>query len=351
MGLQSDFWTGIAPETTYGAAATPSLFWESAPKLTEKITTANGKGYRPAQRAVRGVRNTIAKRESSGDIELTAASSGLGRLLMAAFGVGTVTALTGSAKQMLFTPKTTDYLPSYTLQQVAPILGSTDQAYTFLGSQCTGLDVSSKAGEGVMVKSSWVAKEQRVDVARATPSFAASLEQFTFMGASIDLCSVSLGGTYVAPTASTLASMALGEASAWQPQARDVSLSFKNSLDSNGFNLGSTNGTRTRPAALKGGSDALATGSFTAEFVDTSLVEAARTRTDVSLILTFAGLVDIAAGIKPVLQFAMPLVRLSTDTPTGADGDVITTKVDFTAYAPTSGEPITAVYRTLDAAL
>lgn len=354
MGLQSDYTCGLAKESIYGQVATPGRWWEANAKLAEKVTTANGKGFRASQRAVRGTRNTVAKRESSGSIVMTAMSSGLGMLLQALFGTTpTATLLSTGAYQYLFTPTTSDYLPSYTVQQGIPILGkTTTEAFTFVGAQCSGVDVSAKAGEGVDLTSQWIARQLLRTVAAGTPSFPATMEQFTFTGASMSIGGGSLGGTFVAATANTPASIDWSDGTPFAPDCRELSLSFKNSLDSNGWNLGG-GGLRARPAALKGGAADLLTGSTTYELTDVRLVDAARNREDLSVVVNLLGQQSINGTVyKPMLQFAAPLVRFDVETPAGNDGDVITSKASFTAYAPSTSDPVVScVYRTPDAAL
>lgn len=341
--MQSDFTVGLAQESTYGTPVTVSRFWEADASLKEKVTSAQGRGYRTGTRVARADRSVVVKRESSGDVELDAMSIGLGLLLKAFFGTSVVTQVpTTSVYQQNHTLAASDYLPSFTLQQGIPRLASaTVDAYTYCGAQCTDLEISAKDGQIAQIKSSWMAKELKRDQALAPAVYPVGAELLTFVGASL-----AVGGTYTAPTATAPASIAGG----LQIPIRDVSLKLKNNLDSEGFNLGG-GGMRTRPGALKGAAEDVIGGELTAEYTDPALVDAYRNHTSLPLVLSFAGITPIGAGIVPLLQFAIPAVFLTGDVPVSNKGDVITVSHSFEGRTPASGEPIVAVYRSLDTAV
>lgn len=342
MTLQSDYTVGMGKESVYGTPVTPTRFFEADATLKEKVTTAQGSGMRPGQRVARGARRVVVQRESSGDITLDAMSVGLGYLLGAFFGASTITALGATAaRQQVHTLKTADFADSYTIQQGVPRLGSaTTDAYTYSGAQCGKLQVDAKAGAIVSVKTSWVAKALSTAPAYAAPSYPAALDLFTFAGGQVAIG----GGAFTAPTTTTLAS-----AGAALATVREISLTLDNGLDTGGFNLGGK-GMRSRAAAYAGGKADAVGGSFTIEYTDRTLVDAYLAQTDLSVILTFEGPVEIATGILPCLQIAVPLARLDGDLPTGNKGDVITVQHPFAGLAPASGEPVYAVYRSLDTA-
>lgn len=343
MTLQSDYTVGLGKETAYGTAVTPDRFFEAESNIKETVTTAQGSGMRPGHRVARADRRTVVKRESSGDITLDAMSTGLGYFLGAFFGVASIAQLGATGvRQQVHTLKRADFADSYTVQLGIPRLGSNvTDAYTYAGAQCGQLDIEAKADEIVTVKSSWVARELHRDVAYAAPSYPAELDLFTFVGGR-----VALGGAeFVAPTATALASA--GEELA---TVRELSLSLNNGLDSNGFNLGGR-GRRSRPAAYTGMKADAIGGSVTVEYTDRDFVDAYLDQADLSMVLTFEGPTEIAEDILPVLQVAIPLVRLDGDLPTGNKGDVITVQHSLVGLTPaTGGEPVYAAYRSLDTA-
>lgn len=342
MTIQSDYTVGLGKEATYGTPVAPSRFYSADATLKEAITTVQGLSHRPGQRVARAAARPIVKRESSGDITLDAMSVGLGFILGAFFGNVTSTALAATAaRQQVHTMKRSDWSDSYTIQQGIPRLGSSvTDAYTYAGAQCSSLDIEAKADAIVQVKSSWIARSLGLDVAYAAPSYPAELELFSFVGGEVSLG----GGAFTAPT--TTAPATAGETLA---TVREVSISLNNGLDSNGFNLGSQ-GMRSRPAAYGGGKDDAVSGSITLEYTERAFVEAYLNQDDLSLLLTFEGTKEIAAGIVPMLQLGIPLVRLNGDVPTSNGGDVVTVQHQFVGLAgPVAPEPVYAVYRSLDA--
>lgn len=343
MTIQSDYTVGLSKEATYGTAVAPSRFFEADSTLKEEISTEQSPGMRPGTRVARADRRVEVKRECSGEITLDATTVGLGYFLSAFFGKSTIEKIGATAAyQQVHTLKTTDWSPSYTVQQGIPRLGSSvTDAFTYSGAQCSTLSLEAAADAILTLTTGWVARELTLEQAYAAPSYPAALDLFTFVHGS-----VAIGGeAFIAPTATTLASA--GDALA---DVTEFSLELDNGLDSNGFNLGG-GGRRTRPAAYTGGKDDAISGSFTVEYTGREFVDAYLAQADLSAILTFEGPTEIATGVKPVLQFAVPLIRLNGDLPTGNGGEVITVQHEFTGLTPAAGEPIYAVYRSLDTSL
>ncbi|WP_066586308.1 phage tail tube protein [Cellulomonas timonensis] len=341
MSIQSDYTVGLGKESVYGQPVAPTRFFEADSTLKESITTVQGSGMRPGQRVARASRRAVVKRESAGDITLDTMSVGLGYLLGAFFGSTTTTAIGATAAlQQVHTLKATDFADSYTIQQGIPRLGSdTTDAYTYAGAQCGSLDIEAKADSIVSVKTSWIARSLSLEQAYAAPSYPADVDLFTFVHGRVAIG----GAAFTAPTTTAIASA--GPALA---EIRDVSVSLKNNLDAGGFNLGGA-GRRSRPAALAGGKDDAVTGSFTAEYTGRDFVDAYLDQEDLSLVLTFEG-PTIATDVRALLQIAVPLARLDGDLPTGNGGDVITVSHPFKGYTPEAGQPVYAVYRSLDTA-
>lgn len=341
MSIQSDYTVGLSKEVTYGTIAAPTRFFEAESTLKETVTTVQGTGHRPGTRVARAARRAVVQRESAGDITLDATTSGLGFLLAAFFGAVTTTKIGAEeVYQQNHTLKVNDFSDSYTIQQGIPRLGGTVDAYTYAGAQCGALSLEAKAGAIVALSTSWIAKALTLEQAYAAPSYPAAMDLFTFVGGSIAIG----GGAFTAPTTTTPAS-----AGALLADVTEVSVELSNGLDSGGFNLGGA-GMRSRKAAYKGGADDAIGGSFTVEYTGRDFVEAYLDQEDLSLILNLEGPTDIVAGVKPLLQIAVPLLRLDGDLPTGNGGDVITVQHAFTGLQPASGEPIHVVYRSADSA-
>jgi len=344
VGIQSDYTLGMAKESVYGTGVTPTRFFEPETfSLKESVATAQGTGQRPGKRIARAARRAVVKRECAGDIQLDATTVGLGYFLAAFFGT-TVTTETGVASgvfQQVHTLKTSDWSDSYTIQQGIPRLGSaTTDAYTYRGAQCATLSLEAPADDIVSLSTSWVARELSLDTAYAAPSYPADLDLLTFVGGSIYVG----GAAFTAPTATALAS-----AGAELATVRTAKVDLDNGLDSNGFNLGGA-GRRSRPAAYMGGKADGVGGSFVMEYTNRDMVDAYLDQEELSMVLTFEGPTEIAAGEKPTLQIAVPSIYLDGDLPEPNGGDVITVSHDWTGLQGTDPQPVYAVYRSADTA-
>lgn len=341
MGIQSDYTVGLAKETTYGTYLAPSRFLEADSSLKESVETVQGTGMRPGMRVARASRRSIVKRSSEGEITLDAPTRGLGYLFAAFFGVSTSTETADAGVfQQVHTLARDDFGPSYTIQQGIPRLGSAvTDAYTYLGAQCSTLSLEAAADAIVTVTTGWVARELTMDEVYAAPSYPAVLDLFTFISGGIYVG----GDAFTAPTATTPATAGAALAS-----VRKASVELDNGLDENGWNLGN-GGRRSRPAAFVGGKDDAVGGSFEVEYTGREFVDAYRDQVELTMILEFEGPAEIAAGVRPLLQIAVPSIFLDGDLPTGNGGDVITVSHDWTGLQGTDPEPVYAVYRSLDA--
>lgn len=345
MGLQSDYTLGIAKETEYGTFVAPDRFFEaSAFSLTEAVTTAQGSGLRPGNRVARSARRAVVKREASGDIELDAQTVGIGFLLEAFFGVSTVTEteLGSGVFQQVHTMKKEDWGNSYTVQQGIPRLGSSvTDVFTFTGAQCSTLSLEAAADAIVTMATAWTARAASTAEAYAAPSYPAELDLFTFVDGSIYVG----GDAFTAPTDTALATAGTALAT-----VRQASVELDNNLDANGWNLGN-GGRRSRPAAYTGGAEEVISGSFEIEYTGRDLVDAYLAQDELCMVLNFEGPAEIATGIKPVLQIAVPSLFLNGELPQPNGGDVITVEHEWTGLQGTDPEPVYAVYRSLDTAV
>lgn len=344
MGLQSDYWVGLGEESMPGTAVTPNVFLFGAGKLSLSVSTVDGQGYRTGYRGVDATRHTITRRQVSGSItEMDAVvPAGLKTLLEAVFGASSksVVDVTDSINQHLFTPATADYLPSYTIQQASPRLGSsTVDVATFSGCQCKSLKLSVKSGELVGVETEWVGRDQVFNATAAVPSWPAEVDQFGFADGVLQYGS----GALTVPTSS-----ALGEhAAAALTGVQDFEITISNALDDNAPTLGSglVGG---RPAAIEAGHADLVKGKFTREYLDRTLIDDAIAQTQRGLLVTFTGR-GPSTAYPYALQFALPAAVLSAPfTPESNGGSVITSGHEFTGLQ-TSAAAVLAVLRTTEA--
>jgi hypothetical protein len=320
--IQADCSIGFKKETTYGTAVTVDRFLEyTSETLDFEREYYQGTGLRAGSRLARSGRRVLAKDGAAGDIELEVPSRGLGTLLELLTGTATSTVVSGALYQQLFTLQKTDFLPSATIQKGIPRLGAdTVDAITLKGAVNTSFEISMANAEVLKLKTSWHGREVDTTVGYATPSYAASIDLFSFVGASIVV-----GGTVTVPTTTTLASGGTSVAN-----VRDFSISVDQKLDDNGWNLGSA-GKRSRRGAV---GLAEVKGKFTAEYDSTTFRDAVRDQTPLALVATFqaAGAADITAGNKPTFQVVVPDIRFEGELPKSNGGDVITQSIDFTAF-------------------
>lgn len=341
MSTQLDFSVGMALETTFGSAVTVTRFPESEAKAKYDVTTVDGKGLRPTKGVRRTSRHSIVKFEGSGDIEVEANTRGLGMLLNAVMGSVTSTTISSTtAYQQVHTLSVTDPHPSYTIQEVLPVIGgASTYPHTFVGCTFDSLELSAKEADIVQAKFSFMARQLRTDVAAAVASYPASDALLTFAHAAIVT-----SGTLTAPTSTALASLS-GTAA---ENVTDFSLTVKRNLDKKGFNVGGA-GLRSRRPQL--GRPEI-TGKLTVEYTDNTLRDAYLAQTPVPIVLTFTHDSTIVAGIAPVLQIVLPAVLLKGEVPASNGGEPITQSIDFEAFDNgVAAQPIWIVYRTLDTAV
>lgn len=347
MTLQSDCSVGLKKESTYGTAVVVDHFPEFLEQsLQQKPEFLQGEGLRVGKVLPRFARRALGKVVCEGDIELEVATKNFSIFLEAALGACTATLRSGSIYQHVATPLATDPMPAYTVQVgVPPVGGGTTIAQTFVGAVCDEWEISAKAGEIAMWKSSWVAKEMLTATAYAAPSYVASPRLLTFQHAAL---SIGVNGTHAltVPTATALgATAATANAS-----VTEFSVKGKNNVDDGGYVVGSAGKRGRRPTY---GMRELG-GSFTAEFVDTALRDLYIAQSHLHGVLTLTSDQDNIAGggTYAALQIVIPSLVLEGDIPTSNKGDLITQKIDWTGLdGESAASPLYMVLVTSDTAV
>lgn len=170
MTTMQDCSVGLGKETVYGTGVTPTKFPEFLDeKLVWNPTFVQGAGMRVGSRVARASRRAIGKQSAGGDINIEVATKGMGVFFEALFGSATSTAVPGQTGvyQHLFTPTTTDPLPSYTIQKGIPTVGGgATTPMTFNGSVCKSGELSASNGDIVKLKTAWDSREVKTDVLR-----------------------------------------------------------------------------------------------------------------------------------------------------------------------------------------
>lgn len=339
MTIQADCSIGFKKEPTFGTGVTVDRFLEFTSETFDRDATYyQGNGLRPGSRLARSGRRVLVKDGAKGDVELEVPSRGLGTFLELLFGTASSTLVSTGLYQQLFTLIKSDYLPSATIQKGVPRLGAeTVDAYTIRGAVASSFELSVSS-DVLKLKSSWLGKEIDTSVAYATPSYPATQELFSFVGASI-----TVGGAVTVPTTTALAAGGTSVA-----DIRDFTIQVDNKLDSGGFNLGGQ-GKRTRRPAV---GIAEVKGKVTAEYDATTFRDAVMSQTPLSIVATFQANTDITAGNKPTLQVVVPDIRLEGELPKSNGGDVITQSIDWTGFdGLAAAHALYVAVRTADTAL
>jgi Phage tail tube protein len=336
---QLDSSIGIKKESTWSTAVVPDHFPEFLSETLDwKPSYIVGKGLRAGSRVSRVERRTLGKNWVEGDIELECAARGIGIFFEALMGKVTSTQIAaGPAYQHNFTLTDTDPFPSYTIQKGLPIMnGGAVQPHTFAGAACTRGSIST-SGETLVLRSSWWAKSVDTATAYAAPSYIVTgQELFNFFQGTI-----TLGGTIVNPTASTLAT-----GGTVVSNVRDFSLDIDNKLDTQGFTFGSGGKAGRRPHV--GYTDI--SGKFTAEFDAVTYRDLYLSNTSISCTLTFTTATLLQTGVFNTLQIVIPNLKLDGDIPNATTEGVITLDIPFTVLdGGTPGvPPVSIILRNLD---
>jgi len=342
MTTQLDAPIGFKKESTFCTGVTPDTFVEfTTESLTWVPTFAQGAGMRVGQRVDYSDRRVLVKEEVAGSFTVEAQTKGLGKLFEAAFGgTGTSTLISGSSYQQLFTPTTTDYLDSYTIQKgVPPLGGGASEPVTFTGMVCSGFEFSASNAGIPTLTVNWMGKDKTTGTALATASYASGVQELSFIHGAI-----TVGGSVTVPTTTALASGGTAAAN-----IREFSLTYESGLDAEGFNFGSA-GKRSRKQAL---GKRIITGSLVAEYDSNTLRDAWLNQTDIAIVMTFATTTAISGSNYPTLQITIPVVRFEGDIPqVSGDGSVVTQSIDFTGLdGRTAAHPIYVAIVTAETAI
>jgi hypothetical protein len=345
MTLQSDASFGFKKETTYGTLVTVDRWVElNSQSMQQKNEFLQGEGLRVGKLTGRIARRSLGKFVVEGDLEMDAATKGMGTLFELMFGTGTSTLRSGVIYQQLFTPATTDPMPCASIQTgVPPVGGGSTLAHTFSGCVVDSWEISAEAGGGVELKCMFVGKEMVTATAYAAPSYSANSRIFTFTHGAISLGE---NGTHAltVPTTTALGSTA----AAANAMITKISVQGDNAVDDGGYTLGSA-GKRGRrpvygPRSWKG--------SMTAEVQAATLRDYYLSQTSLQLVLTFVSDDLINGSTYATLQIVIPALVLEGEVPTVGGNELITQEIEFTVLdGESAASPIYAVLVTADSAL
>ena len=318
-------WLGIKKESTFNTAVTVDRFYEFNSESTKySKNTVVGQGLRSGGLVPRANRRVVTTFASEGDFEIDLPSRGLGLLLSLATGsVPTGTSANG-AYTYAFTPQ--DLLgDSFTTQVAVPQYGGTLTYKTLTGCKIGSFELSVGAGE--IAKGKFTldgAGFTSGSSTSATPAYSnfATTNLFHFAQGSI---TDNVSTTYA--------------------NIKDFSLSVDNTLKTDRYNLGSAG---AKAEQIINGFRAI-TGTITAEFTDTVLLDKFIADTTAGLKVTFTG--GTIGTTTELLEVVIPAAKFDGDTPAVQGPGTIDVSFTFTVYDDGTNAPFTINYRTLDSTL
>jgi hypothetical protein len=327
IGTSSLF--GLSEEVAYGTAVAPSRWLEFLPGETlqrrANFVESQAIGGSTTRNAQRGAKRLATTQDAGGSISMEVPSRGFGLLLKHALG-GTPTVVQQGATAAWLQTHALGAIAdrSLTLQkQFRDAGGTAVKALTYLGSVITAIEFTITPGDGLLRCTIEFDCRQEVDtVAAAVASFVAS-DPFTYAMGNV----FTVAGTQVAC-------------------ARDARIRIENPFVLDRYCLG-TSGLKGRPVDS---AKPVVTGTFVADFEDSTYYDLFKNNTAAALVLTFTG-AEIAVGHNATISFSVPEIRVSGDSPTIADTGIITQNVNFGGWANPAGDPaITITYKSLDTA-
>ena len=318
-------WLGIKKESTFNTAVTVDRFYEFNSESTKySKNTVVGQGLRSGGLVPRANRRVVTTFASEGDFEIDLPSRGLGLLLSLATGsVPTGTSANG-AYTYAFTPQ--DLIgDSFTTQVAVPQYGGTLTYKTLTGCKIGSFELSVGAGE--IAKGKFTldgAGFTSGSSTSATPAYSnfATTNLFHFAQGSI---TDNVSTTYA--------------------NIKDFSLSVDNTLKTDRYNLGSAG---AKAEQIINGFRAI-TGTITAEFTDTVLLDKFIADTTAGLKVTFTG--GTIGTTTELLEVVIPAAKFDGDTPAVQGPGTIDVSFTFTVYDDGTNAPFTINYRTLDSTL
>lgn len=328
-----DWSVGLAKESTFGTAVTPSRWLEfTEPKpFTIDRGIKQGAGLRPGSRVARAARRVKTIRQASGDITVEAFSKGLGLLLEACMGSGVSTVVSGAVYQQVHS--LADALPSHTIQFGVPNRAGTIRPLTFSGCTVSAWELGGAVGDIATLKTTWDARNWTTATAYTQPSYPSGGNLFTVESATINT------GTVVMPTTTVL-----GSAGTPLAGVKDFKIAMSNSIVADRFFM---NGSGLKDRQLPG--TRLPTVELNVEYQDNTLWDALEANSDLSLVITLVG-GALATG-NETLQVVIPDLELDEGLPEGGPDAIASQAIKMVGLDNLTQAPIVMVSRTSDTAL
>jgi len=314
---------GIATESTFNTPVTVTRFYEfTSENLNYNKKVAVGMGLRAGGQLPRSQRRVVTTSDSTGDINLDLPTRGLGLLLSHAMG-STPSATTTTTGVYSYTFTLGDvYGRSFTAQVGVPQYGGTVTPKTIGGAKIQNFELGVAAGGIATGKFTVDAASLTTGVSLATASYSTISNLFHFAQGAL-----TVNGTSVA-------------------NVKDFTVTVANTLKGDRYNLGSAG---TKAEQVINGFRKIS-GKLTAEFSDTTLLNAFLADSTTALVLTFTG-ATIANGAKETLSITIPAAKFNADTPNVPGPGVVDLSMTFEGYDDGTNQPLTIVYQTADSSL
>jgi len=314
---------GIVTETTYGTAVTVTRFYEfNNENLKYEKKTVVGMGLRAGGQLPRSQRRVVTTTSASGDFELDLPTRGLGLLLGHATGT-LASPVTTSTGVYTYTFTLADsYGKSMTVEAGVPQYGGTVLSKKLAGAKVSQFELSCANGDIAKGKFSIDASVFTMTGSPATASYALQGSVFHFAQGAI-----TIDGSSVA-------------------NIKDFTVTVNNTLKTDRFNLGASG---VKAEQTIGGFRTIS-GSMTAEFTDSVLLNKFLTDSSAGIVVTFTGS-TIASTYKETLSITIPAAKFNADTPNVSGPGVVDLAMTFDAFDDGTNQPMTIVYVSADSAL
>jgi hypothetical protein len=314
---------GIVSETTYGTAVTVTRFYEfNSENIKYDKKTVVGMGLRAGGQLPRSQRRVVTTTSASGDFEMDLPTRGLGLLLGHCTGTmaSTVTTSTGVYTYTFILADT--YGKSMTVEAGVPQYGGTVISKKLAGAKISQFELSCANGDIAKGKFSIDASAFTMTGSPATASYPLQGSVFHFAQGAVTIDSTAVANI------------------------KDFTVSVNNTLKTDRYNLGAL-GAKSEQGI--NGFRSIS-GSMTAEFTDSVLLNKFLTDSTASIVVTFTGN-TIASSYKETLSITIPAAKFNADTPNVSGPGVVDLAMTFDAFDDGTNAPLTIVYVSADSAL
>jgi hypothetical protein len=337
-----DHQLGIIPEVTYGTPLTPTTFIEldmDATKHSWDPKVIQGSGMQVGDGGFdRASRSVAVIGQGSGEIHADYQSRGFGQLINSFFGNGVSTLISGTTYQQLFTSALTGaLLPARTVELgvVRADAAGTVDAYRYAGVTMPKLTIECATGDICKFTGEFDAKSQVRTTSPATATYPAGMTTPYHFGQAV----MTVGGTIVVPTATTLATGGTAVTN-----ARNFTYVLDNQADVDDWALGAT---RNQPRVAK----RVGTLQIEARYDDAVYDDLLVNHTTTSVGITFTKTSEALSTGFATLQLIFPACKFDANDRPPPSQSTPSTSLSLRILKPDVGQAMYVVHRTADTTL